>query len=443
MSKKNLYGRRLLTREVEEERAWLPFVDHQMIDSVTVKKKELYCNRCGTSTRLNEAKISATFFYCPHCLFLGRCDSQQDLYLFEQPKEIPRIVKFEWSKTLTPLQKSISERLVQSHLKRHHFVWAVTGAGKTEMLYASVKQVLEQGGRVGIASPRLDVCNELFLRFRQVFPNESIRLLHGKRKEAYDYSTLVICTTHQLYRFYQAFDLLVIDEVDAFPFTGDSGLAYAVETALGSEGQLIYLSATPDDHLLQKVRGTFELHHLALRFHQRLLPEPINYFWNNWRKNCLHPRKNKTLIQLIHQLVKENHLLLFCPSIYLMNQLEQVLQQQLPFRITAASSKDNDRSQKVRRMRNQKYDIFLTTLILERGVTFERISVIVLGADHQVFTKSSLVQIAGRADRKGKFTNSKVYFLYEEKTKAIVKACQEIKQMNKKGKEQRCEMCLL
>ena len=73
-------------------------------------------------------------------------------------------------------------------------------------------------------------------------------------------------------------------------------------------------------------------------------------------------------------------------------------------------------------MREATYEILLTTMILERGVTFERISVIVLGADHPVFTKSSLVQIAGRADRKGPYTN-------------IRKACQEIKEMNEEGKK--------
>ncbi|RCF64324.1 hypothetical protein B1161_00010, partial [Enterococcus faecium] len=65
------------------------------------------------------------------------------------------------------------------------------------------------------------------------------------------------------------------------------------------------------------------------------------------------------------------------------------------YEITDVSSRDNQRAEKVQKMREAKYDILLTTMILERGVTFERISVIVLGADHPVFTKSSLVQIAG------------------------------------------------
>lgn len=29
---------------------------------------------------------------------------------------------------------------------------------------------------------------------------------------------LIVCTMHQLYRYHQAFDLLVMDEVDAFPY---------------------------------------------------------------------------------------------------------------------------------------------------------------------------------------------------------------------------------
>ncbi|MCG4308429.1 competence protein ComFA, partial [Enterococcus lactis] len=119
-----------------------------------------------------------------------------------------------------------------------------------------------------------------------------------------------------------------------------------------------------------------------------------------------------------------------------MHRLKITLQVAFPeYEITDVSSQDDQRAKKVQEMREATYEILLTTMILERGVTFERISVIVLGADHPVFTKSSLVQIAGRADRKGPYTNSRVYFFYEEKTSAIRKACQEIKEMNEEGKK--------
>lgn len=441
MHAEDFFGRRLLTREVYGNEHSYKKLNYEVVDAVTVKKKQLYCNRCSQTTPLKSARLNASTYYCPHCLFLGRCDTLQQLYLFEQPNGKKRHVNHYWEGQLTTLQQQISDDLCER--SGEHLVWAITGSGKTEMLYASIHATLAKGGRVAIASPRIDVCQELYLRLSQVFPEETIRLLHGKSEGPDRYGSLVICTTHQLYRFYRAFALLIVDEVDAFPFVGDQGLAYAVATALQRNGQLIYLSATPDDQLLKKSRTAMSVHQLALRFHQRLLPEPKLLFWDQWANRCLHPKKNQRLCRLIQELVKENHVLLFCPSISLMEQLEKQLKKQLPCRMTSASSKDEARSSKVQNMREQHYDVFLTTMILERGVTFERISVIVLGADHPVFSKSSLVQIAGRADRKGGFTNSQVYFFYEEKTRAIVKACKEIKQMNKKGKEQRDEMRIL
>lgn len=68
----------------------------------------------------------------------------------------------------------------------------------------------------------------------------------------------------------------------------------------------------------------------------------------------------------------------------MMHRLKATIQEALPrYEITDVSSRDNQR-RKSPEMREAKYDIPLTTMILERGVTFERISVIVLGADHPV-----------------------------------------------------------
>ena len=340
--------------------------------------------------------------------------------MFDQPEAKPREVVFFWTGQLTEKQTEIAKRILCHSEKRHHLIWAVTGAGKTEMLYPILVETLKAGGRVAICTPRVDVCNELFLRYRYVFPEEKITLLHGNTATAYTFTSFVICTIHQLYRFYRSFDLIVIDEIDAFPYNGDAGLAHAVQTAIRSNGRFIYLSATPDEKLLKEIKQTFELHKLALRFHRRLLPEPVLVFMNNWRQKCGNKKKINSLVRIIQQLIKENRILLFCPSITM---------------ITDVSSQDDQRAKKVQKMREAIYEILLTTMILERGVTFERISVIVLGADHPVFTKSSLVQIAGRADRKGPYTNSRVYFFYEEKTSAIRKACQEIKEMNEEGKQ--------
>ncbi|MGX7173622.1 DEAD/DEAH box helicase [Enterococcus ratti] len=441
MDKNFLYGRQLLTRDLKE--VPMDIVEqyrYQKIDAVSINGKWLKCNRCGMRTKQSQAELTKGYFYCPHCIYLGRCDNKQELFLFEQPNMAARKLLFSWDGQLTPLQKAISEKLIYDFPKKHHFIWAVTGSGKSEMLYEIVRKTLKNGGRVALVSPRIDVCNELYLRFSTVFPNEGIVLLHGKTKEPYCFSLFVIATTHQLYRFYQAFDLLVIDEVDAFPYANDQGLSYAVEAAIKPTGKFIYLSATPDEKLLKKIHLSFEIHRLPLRYHQRLLPEPHLIFWNNWARNCLNKKKLQPFLKKVIWLLQQNNVLLFCPNIALMNQLTALLKKCLPNeRITAASAKDPKRSKKVQKMREQQYTIFLTTMILERGVTFENVSVIILGADHRVFTKSSLVQIAGRADRKGNFTNSQVYFFYEEKTKAMKSACREIKEMNHQGKRQLCQ----
>ncbi|GMA54952.1 hypothetical protein GCM10025857_63090 [Alicyclobacillus contaminans] len=78
--------------------------------------------------------------------------------------------------------------------------------------------------------------------------------------------------------------------------------------------------------------------------------------------------------------------------------------------------------------------MFCTT-ILERGVTFEQISVIIMGANHKIFSKSALVQIAGRVDRKGEYQHGQVLFFYNQQTQAIRQACDEIKKMNRLAKE--------
>jgi Superfamily II DNA/RNA helicase required for DNA uptake (late competence protein) len=66
----------------------------------------------------------------------------------------------------------ISNELVNSFKeRRNHLIHAVTGAGKTEMLFKVVEEVLKNGFRIAIATPRIDVVDELFPRFQAAFEN--------------------------------------------------------------------------------------------------------------------------------------------------------------------------------------------------------------------------------------------------------------------------------
>ena len=78
--------------------------------------------------------------------------------------------------------------------------------------------MVQQGKRVAIAAPRIDVCVELAPRLKEAFPTVEQNVLHSQSEEGYKRVPLTIATTHQMLRFYRAFDLIVIDETDSFPY---------------------------------------------------------------------------------------------------------------------------------------------------------------------------------------------------------------------------------
>ena len=95
-----------------------------------------------------------------------------------------------------------------------------------------------------------------------------------------------------------------------------------------------------------------------------------------------------------------------------------------------AHSRDPERYDKTMAMREARCDWLITTTILERGVTFRDIDVLVVGANHSVFNTASLVQIAGRVGRHADYPTGNVYFFHDQQTTAIKNARREIKRMN-------------
>ncbi|GJM70122.1 hypothetical protein HMSSN036_23380 [Paenibacillus macerans] len=65
----------------------------------------------------------------------------------------------------------------------------------------------------------------------KVFPNVPMAVLYGGSEQRWEEARLFISTTHQLLRFYEAFDLVIIDELDAFPYHNDPMLEFAAEAA--------------------------------------------------------------------------------------------------------------------------------------------------------------------------------------------------------------------
>ena len=425
----NYLGRLFTEKELTKE-------ERQMAEKLPAIRKEkgkLFCQRCNSSI-LEEWHLPIGAYYCRECLLMKRVRSDQALYYFPQ-EDFPKQDVLKWRGQLTPFQEKVSEGLLQAVDKQEPtLVHAVTGAGKTEMIYQVVAKVIDEGGAVCLASPRIDVCLELYKRLQNDFACE-IALLHGE-SEPYFRTPLVVATTHQLLKFYHAFDLLIVDEVDAFPYVDNSVLYYAVNQCVKVEGLRIFLTATSTDELDKKVR-TGELKRLSLprRFHGNplIIPKPIwlSDFNRYLDKSQLSPRL-KTYIK--KQRKTGYPLLIFASEIQKGERLKELLQEHFPNeKIGFASSVTENRLEQVQDFRDGELTILISTTILERGVTFPCVDVFVVEANHRLFTKSSLIQIGGRVGRSMDRPTGELLFFHDGLNTSIKKAIKEIKQMNKEA----------
>lgn len=418
-------GQRLLKSEWE---AFYPAADLTYAEKVPAminEEKVAVCQRCGTKS---QEQVPAGFYYCPACISLGRISSNQQLYTFPLTQLSKRSVSCQWTGSLSDAQKEIADQLVSDQSQADTFlVWAVTGAGKTEILYPLIQTYLSQGKRIAVTSPRVDVCNELHLRFTQSFQREKISLYHGS-KRVDEGNQWIVCTIHQLFRYHQTFDLIILDEVDAFPYANNPFLEQAIMRAKCPQGKIVYLSATPSKELQRTVARCYRL---PARYHRRPLPVPKVVLNLSLKKKLSQSKLPKPIIKELERLLVKNDVLVFCPSIPLLEVVAQQLLTNFPeLTLTTVFANDEERLIKVENMRDSKYQVLITTTILERGVTFKGVSVMILDAAHRVFNKAALVQIAGRADRKGPFRDAEVCFVTSEWTRTIKQAVKEIKENN-------------
>ena len=112
----------------------------------------------------------------------------------------------------------------------------------------------------------------------------------------------------------------------------------------------------------------------------------------------------------------QRRMLIFMPSVLLAEKLYQLLIKYFKqVRIMVAHSRDPERYDKTMAMREARCDWLITTTILERGVTFRDIDVLVVGANHSVFNTASLVQIARESGTSCDYPTGNVYFFTTNK----------------------------
>ncbi|WP_100405464.1 DEAD/DEAH box helicase [Bacillus solitudinis] len=433
-----LHGRRLLRKE-------LPFSENVLETyeskgqlnkepALLTTNGECLCDRCGNKNAQLFfshpcARCNRDCTYCRHCLSLGKVMSCDYLYSWTEtvtPDPCNIQSSLIWDGELSSGQMKASEAVSEAiQTKETLLVWAVCGAGKTEVLFQGLEHAFSKGDRVLLATPRTDVVKELAPRLKQAFPSVSIAALYGGSENQDPAAPFIIATTHQVMRYYRAFDVVIIDEVDAFPYSFDKSLQYAVAQAKKPTSATIYLSATPS------VTSNLNVIKIPKRYHGFPLPEPTFSWCGHWKKAL---QKQKLPRNVLNWLTtrKEKPVFLFVPSINVLEQISTALEKEgLPHK--AVHAKNPGRHQSLEAFRKGELKLLVTTTILERGVTIANLDVAVLGAEEDVFTEAALVQIAGRVGRSKDYPQGDICFFHYGKTTAMRAALNHIKQMNKEG----------
>jgi competence protein ComFA len=402
------------------------------------------CNRCGNSP----VELFAAFscfrcksdkcVYCRHCIMMGRVSLCTPLLSWTGPvvewdKSVNKLV---WEGELSSGQKVVSDLLVvQGGLSGELLIWAVCGAGKTEVLFRGIEEALKQGLRICVATPRTDVALELTPRFRTAFPFTLIASCYGGSVERDLPAQLVISTTHQLYRFKQAFDIMIVDEVDAFPYSFDERLQYAVSQAVRPNHASVYLSATPSRKMKKAVsNGEISSVKIPMRFHGYPLPVPKMVWLGEWKKRMERGILPDPFLKWVKsQAMSGRRAMIFVPSVLMVEKVKELIKRVVEVKVDSVHAEDPRRKEKVEAFREGDVSFLVTTTILERGVTVPFLDVTVFGADHHVFTESALVQMSGRAGRSKDDHNGKVLYFHYGKSLNMVRAVSHIRNMNKEA----------
>jgi len=366
--------------------------------------------------------LDKTITYCRRCIHLGRTDSITDICIvksFQKATKANYQLPFELSKQ----QQYASEAIVQA-IKNNNdlLLYAVTGAGKTEMMFEGIRIARQMGHNIAIVSPRVDVIIEISHRIKDAFIDERIDVLHQSSRQQYN-GHFVIATIHQLLRFKQHFDTVFVDEVDAFPLSMDPQLSNAIQLASKLNHSHIFMTATPPRHFLKQFPPE-KIIKLPARFHRHPLPIPkFKYF------KLKSTRKQNLLLNLFrNQINQQRFTLVFFNNIEIMNKTYQQYKMDIADLI-CVHSEDDLRFEKIEDLRRGQHKIVFTTTILERGFTMTHLDVVVVDAGS--FQQEALIQIAGRVGRKQQSPSGLVLFLHEGVTLSMILAKRNIISMNR------------
>ena len=374
----------------------------------------LICKRCGNQNP-DYFGIRNGEPYCRKCITMS---DEPVIYKMRENDVGTLSLSYE----LTKKQKALAARLIENYQNNENtLVQAVCGAGKTEIVFPLMEYVLKRKKRIGFAIPRKDVVIELFSRIQKAFPKNKVIAIYGGHTSQKE-GDIVLLTMHQIYRYPHYFDLLIADEIDAFPFHNEPMLHHFFLSS--RRGPMVLMSATPthefDTYVLEK-------NHLFLerRFHGFPIPIPKVQILNDIQKK-------RFLIQKLKQYEKEKKpCFIFVSSKSLAEDLYDILHIFIKKGAYVHSSR-KERSTLIESLKKGVLHYLITTSILERGVTINNLQVIIYDADQDIYNEKVIEQIAGRVGRKKEHPEGDIFLLVKKETLAIKKAILAIKKHNER-----------
>lgn len=356
------------------------------------------CPRCQNEDKEYFYKGSKGWI-CRKCIKFKRQCIEDELQAISMNEIQEKAYDYTLNYPLTEAQKKISKKCLLGIQTQDVFIDAICGAGKTELVVETIAYYLKQRKKVAFAIARRQVVLELQVRLSTIFKNAHvIAMCQGYTSDLE--GDLIICTTHQLYRYPKTFDLVILDEPDAFPYKGNKVLEGIVNTSC--KGRMIYLTATADETLKKRIEKNEILHlKLSRRPHQNDLIVPQKIVG----PNCL------LLVCMLYWIKKhdQHKVLIFVPTIkdtIWMRRFVGILTKS-----DSCHSKTENKDDIIKKFKNGEIQCLIATTILERGITIEGIDVCVYHADHGVFDEASLIQMSGRVGRSFNYPNGDCLFL--------------------------------
>ena len=375
------------------------------------------CPRCS-NTDPNYFYKGSRGYYCRKCIAFKRVLIKEEIE--PEPYTISGDGEYQLAFELTPFQKEVVKDLITSVKETDVLLYAITGAGKGDLVIPLISEYLKEKKRVCYAISRREVVIELAERYKRAFKGSKVvKVCEGYTDELY--GDLIVCTTHQLYRYLKLFDLIILDEVDAFPFRGDEVLNNIALNALNSDGKIVYSTATIDEEI-EKLMNKRPLRVLRLdrRPHGKPLVRP---------KVIVGPDVILYMVLVYIMYKEKKQVIIFVESIRSCKKLYHILK--LFFSVTLVYSSLEERNINIQAFKAKKYQFIIATSVLERGITIEGVDIVIFKRFDKIFNKAAIIQMAGRAGRSFKDPYGKVYILTRDNDKEIKGAIKEIDDANK------------